>query len=340
MLLNQRPDGTASLNEEYYLLGPIIPEDADLRQRLNQKFLAIVLEQHTFDLKDQSFKRGCIFCRDVIEPSRADFVDHLYSKHCLWLGKAERLVFVDHLFDRLESQMENLICLFCEKIFKDRMALKEHMRKKGHKKINPANKGYDKYFMTNYYKEERPRENRKETRSTLIPHEEDTSLFNDSEDSDTDWLEPVEMDPLTCLFCATQEADYASIARHMKQEHNFSLDEALNDRDFYIKVKIINYIRRQILTLRCVFCMEKHQSLDQLQKHMAAENHCALPEAGEPWNKPEYFFSTFEDDALLLCIDKEDDPETADSVCVYAEDKVVATNEIAESLSRDLNNKL
>ena len=43
-----------------------------------------------------------------------------------------------------------LECLFCEKSFKDRQTLKDHMRKKQHKKINPKNKEYDKYYIINY----------------------------------------------------------------------------------------------------------------------------------------------------------------------------------------------
>ena len=44
----------------------------------------------------------------------------------------------------------SLHCLFCEKLFKDRTSLKDHMRKKQHKKINPKNKEYDRFYMINY----------------------------------------------------------------------------------------------------------------------------------------------------------------------------------------------
>lgn len=44
----------------------------------------------------------------------------------------------------------SLQCLFCEKLFKDRRALKDHMRKKQHKKINPKNKEYDRFYVINY----------------------------------------------------------------------------------------------------------------------------------------------------------------------------------------------
>jgi hypothetical protein len=44
----------------------------------------------------------------------------------------------------------SLICIYCEKTFKNRMVLKEHMRKKFHKCINPNNQVYDKFYINNY----------------------------------------------------------------------------------------------------------------------------------------------------------------------------------------------
>jgi len=41
-------------------------------------------------------------------------------------------------------------CLFCEKEFKEWSILKDHMRKKGHKRLDPKNKDYDKYYVINY----------------------------------------------------------------------------------------------------------------------------------------------------------------------------------------------
>lgn len=44
----------------------------------------------------------------------------------------------------------SLKCLYCERTFKDRHVLKEHMRKKQHKKVNPKNKAYDRFYVINY----------------------------------------------------------------------------------------------------------------------------------------------------------------------------------------------
>lgn len=44
----------------------------------------------------------------------------------------------------------SLQCLYCEGTFRDHATLKEHMRKKLHKRINPKNRTYDKFYVINY----------------------------------------------------------------------------------------------------------------------------------------------------------------------------------------------
>lgn len=344
MLLNQKPDGTASQDEKYFLLSDIISEDLNLRKELNEKLIKLVLDQHQFELTDKNFKRGCIFCRDVPGPARSDFIHHLYNKHFLQLGKPEKLVFVDHLFDRIEKQMESLICLFCEKLFKDRTALKEHMRKKGHKKINPANKSYDQYFLVNYHKEQqstnmkrRPRPTADANKKTHIKPAVASDLLTEelAQDSDSDWSDwKEESQNVTCLFCADKQKNYSALKKHMLQTHSFDLEESLANRSFYERIKIINFIRRQMLNNRCIACQMKHDDKPGLQEHLKQEQHCIVPTI-DHWNQPEYFFPTFEDDALLYFIEEDQNCELNDSVQIYSEDSNVAINKDAENLSRE-----
>lgn len=42
------------------------------------------------------------------------------------------------------------MCIYCNKEFKDFVMLKEHMRKKNHKRIDPKDKSYDQFYMINY----------------------------------------------------------------------------------------------------------------------------------------------------------------------------------------------
>lgn len=338
MLLNQLPDGTPSKDEKYFLLSDIDKEDADLRSELARKELNIILKQHQFELTDNTFKRGCIFCREIIEPTRADFVNHLYNKHSLQLGKPENLIFIDSLFDQIEHQMENLVCLFCEKVFKDRQTLKEHMRKKGHKLINPSNKLYDKYFMVNYSKDKPKSTNKKSRTGKSVKQVKDAKPEESDGDSDSsdwsDWKENSQL--LVCLFCDEKCSSYDAIKGHMKNgKHEFDLEKAFTDRSFYEKIKMINYIRRQIINNRCTFCQTKHSTKEELRVHLDTEKHCALETTREdPWNQPEFFFPTFEDDALLYFIEEDTNVDNND-VCVFSEDTKIIANPVAESLSRE-----
>ena len=41
-------------------------------------------------------------------------------------------------------------CLYCDKTFRDYKTLREHMRKKLHKKLNPSNTGYSRQNLNNF----------------------------------------------------------------------------------------------------------------------------------------------------------------------------------------------
>ena len=79
---------------------------------------------------------SCLFCRSVFNCPR-DVFNHMAFSHNFSVGQPDNLVFVGDLLDLLERRLNDLVCIFCEKVFKSRDVLKEHMRKKSHKKINP-----------------------------------------------------------------------------------------------------------------------------------------------------------------------------------------------------------
>ncbi|TGZ56171.1 Uncharacterized protein DBV15_01680 [Temnothorax longispinosus] len=155
LLMDCTPDGQPSKNEHYFLLSDCLSEDKTLRDEIHRAKLEWILAKQAAERADTSFKRGCIFCRTEICGSRAEYIKHLYQKHNLYLGKPENLVFVDELLDKIQNNVESLICIYCEGTFKDRTVLKEHMRKKFHKCINPHNKTYDKFYINNYLEPER-----------------------------------------------------------------------------------------------------------------------------------------------------------------------------------------
>lgn len=82
--------------------------------------------------------------------TRANYLNHLSTKHNLQLGNPQNLVYIDELIEKIEEKLNNLQCVYCEKTFPDRGILKEHMRKKMHKTINPHNREYDRYYIVNY----------------------------------------------------------------------------------------------------------------------------------------------------------------------------------------------
>ena len=77
------------------------------------------------------------------------------------------VVFVKEYLDTLQKKLDrlefdswetlrpflclcSLLCLYCERTFRDQATLRDHMRKKQHRKVNPQNKAYDKFYLINY----------------------------------------------------------------------------------------------------------------------------------------------------------------------------------------------
>lgn len=136
-----------STNTKYYLLSTLIKEDLELRHKLQLEY---VLQVQEFERTDTGYRKPCLLCRLNFEGKRSDYLKHLSDQHNLHLGNPQNLVFISELVDVIEEKLNNLVCIYCEKVFPERMVLKEHMRKKLHKRINPKNKCYDKYYIVNY----------------------------------------------------------------------------------------------------------------------------------------------------------------------------------------------
>ncbi|XP_070506951.1 zinc finger protein 277 [Chironomus tepperi] len=344
MLWKQKPDGTKTEEDEkYYLLSDIVPKDKELRMNLQKKKVEVALARHQFERSDRNYIRGCLYCRSAIDPTRYSYIEHLYSKHFLHLGKPENLVFIDELIDFLEEKLSNLVCIYCEKIFKDRATLKEHMRKKGHKKINPENKAYDRFFMVNY-KIKEPTIKSQNPQKSYTPRDLHENNFDDDdkeifENEDSEWNEWNEQDKeilTTCLFCTHKDKDFNELLGHMKLIHNFNFEEITINLNFYKKVKLVNYIRRKVHLKQCLSCDESFENAEILLTHLSHENHnqCDV----KSFDKPEFFFPTFEDDNFLCHLDNfdENDDMSDDSFgAVISEDRLLSINEDAEMLSRE-----
>uniref|UniRef100_A0A1B0ADE3 C2H2-type domain-containing protein n=1 Tax=Glossina pallidipes TaxID=7398 RepID=A0A1B0ADE3_GLOPL len=354
MLLDQLPDGAFSKNEKYYLLSDILPEDREIRDKLKEKRLEKVLSQHQYELTDRNFERECLYCRDVISGLRSTYIEHLFSKHFLQLGKSENLVFIDELIAKVANNLEKLICLYCEKKFKDRATLKEHMRKKGHKRINPNNRSYDKYFLENYrvnnqvhdkkhlsypHKTRQKLANKNQDKEATRPSKDSECVSfkqnQTSEDSDSDWSDwnADSLQTLTCLYCTEQCKDFNTFRQHLLAEHSFDFDSCLKGLNFYQRIKIVNYVRRQTYQHRCVTCNRRFENNNELLQHLEKETHYGVGEKKQ-WDKPEYFFPTYEDDGLLCILDDNPNDDMDETVVrIISEESKAEINKDAEKLS-------
>ncbi|XP_002062718.2 zinc finger protein 277 [Drosophila willistoni] len=354
MFLDQLPDGTYAKNEKYYLLCDILPQDYELRQSLKEQRLKSALERHHYELTDRNFSKDCLFCRTVIKGLRADYLDHLFDKHFLLVGKPEKLVYVDELLNQLEKNLNRLICLFCEKTFKDRPTLKEHMRKKGHKRINPNRKEYDKYFLINYNRGSQPQQSRqghqkrqtsrrKCSNSTVekegsVDFDKHFARQDSDGEHDSDWSDwagddEAEGNSFKCLYCPHLDNQFADLKQHMNEIHHLDFEMETKSLNFYERVKIVNYVRRQICMLRCVSCDLQFDEFDLLEEHMTQELHCGIGRRLN-WDKPEFFFPYMENDGLLCVLDDTGaDEEEMDMVRIISEDSMAEINKDAERLS-------
>ncbi|XP_014371254.2 zinc finger protein 277 [Papilio machaon] len=335
MLLDSKPDGTQSKDEEYYLLSDVHPEDKELRSNLLQKRLEKLLEIHAFEREDTNYERECLFCRCQSNTTRASYLNHLFEKHNFYVAKPENLIFVDGLIDLIALKLKNLQCIYCEGVFKDRMILKEHMRKKGHKRINPNNKEYDKYFLVNYLGD-KPKTTNQACKKHYHEVQKTKQWANkecdqDSDvDSDPDWSQWTEENgPLiTCLLCDHGETEYQSILDHMEQKHDFSFTKETDGLLFYHKIKIVNFIRRQVYLKQCWTCDTKFDDAKNLEKHLKETKHWQLPE--KMWDQPEFYFPTYEDD-LFLCFINDDNDSWWSS-----DDEEATNNMMSDDISREM----
>ncbi|XP_027141698.1 zinc finger protein 277 [Larimichthys crocea] len=307
--------GPVEKQEDYFLLCDVLPEDRILRERLQQKRLEEVLEQQQVERDDNSFHHLCMFCSEEFTGNRSSLLNHMAREHSFSIGLPDNIVYCKQFLDTLQSKLDNLQCLYCEKTFRDKTTLKDHMRKKAHRRINASNREYDRFYVINYLELGKTWEE--------VQSEDDRELADDEDDDWSDWqAHPVSA---VCLFCDHQSETMEQIYTHMKEAHDFDLHKLRTELNlkFYQQVKLVNFIRRQIHQNRCYGCQEKFDSRENVLRHVVAEGHVMkLPDVSI-WNQPQYYFPTYENDALLCTLsdsDESDDKTHSEDVPVIAED--------------------
>ncbi|KAI5105428.1 zinc finger protein 277 [Silurus meridionalis] len=350
--------GPAELQEYYFLLCDVLPEDRILRENLQQKRLATlhrrhnrspmphrgrallnelprpssdvrykhtienftrleeVLEQQQKERDDTSFQRTCMFCSEECTGNRSVLLNHMAREHSFSIGLPDNIVYCTQFLDTLEKKLDNMQCLYCEKIFRDKTTLKDHMRKKQHRRINGSNHEYDRFYVINYLELGKTWEE--------VQSEDDRELLEDEDDDWSDWqAHPV---CAVCLFCEQQEETMDQIYSHMQEAHQFDLHKLKTDLNlkFYQQVKLVNYIRRELHQCRCYGCQRKFGTKEEVVRHLKEAGHVTQLPDSTHWDQPQYYFPTYENDALLTALsDSEgecDGAEQNSDIPVFAED--------------------
>ncbi|XP_067934117.1 zinc finger protein 277-like isoform X2 [Watersipora subatra] len=197
-------DMTAEGPVYYYMLSSVLKEDRLLRSKLNQERLKKILNLQQLEREDNSKSWCCLFCGELITGNRSLILGHMKSEHNFNIGHPDNLVHVEAFLNKLHDKLDRLLCLYCEKTFKDKLTLKEHMRKKLHKKLNPRNQEYDKFYLINYLEMGCDREPKtvRRGRGGVVAY---ITTSTDS-DAEEEWQEETDENTAeqyqsTCLFC-------------------------------------------------------------------------------------------------------------------------------------------
>jgi hypothetical protein len=331
---NTGPNDLEPSQTFYFLCPDVLPEDKNLRNRLAVERLKSVLQDQDNERKETDFSRQCLFCKTICTGNRKDLLNHLEEKHNFSVGDADNMVYVKELMDLLSKKLNELKCFYCEKTFKDWDVLKEHMRKKQHKQLNPDDKQYDSFYVINY----------------LEPGKtwKDFMKEKDSNDRDidkiqghwNDWIEE-SLDSrdveLVCLFCKEIKTQISELKEHMNDQHSFDFDHLVKNYTFYQRVKIVNFIRKKMICSTCHVCLE---FFPDLRQHFFDSGHWRdLPKESD-WENPKYLLPSLKNDNLLCCLgDEKDIPCCSNHITkesVIAEDiKIIELKDVSPEI-RDL----
>ncbi|XP_054427345.1 zinc finger protein 277 [Pteronotus mesoamericanus] len=313
-----RINSTAPLEEQdnYFLLCDVLPEDRVLREELQKQKLKGILEQQQRERDDNSFRGVCMFCSEEFFGNRSVLLNHMSREHAFNIGLPDNIVNCSEFLHTLQKKLDNLQCLYCEKTFRDENTLKGHMRKRQHRRVNPKNREYDRFYVINYLELGKSWEE--------VQSEDDRELLDHQEEDWSDWEErPVSA---VCLFCEKQAETIEKLCVHMEDAHDFDLLKIKSELglSFYQQVKLVNFIRRQIHQRRCYGCHAEFATSAALRSHLGEAKHAALLPAAATWDQPEYYFPTYENDSLLCTLSDSDSdpaaPEQKGKVPVISED--------------------
>jgi len=327
---------SAAQGEEYhYLLCDTIPQDHALRHKLQRKRLEYALQRQEAERNDVTFSRLCLFCNAYFEGNRAGLFHHMAEDHNFNVGQPDNIVFSNEFLDTLQSKLDNSLCLYCEKDFKDKTTLKDHMRKKMHRRIRGSNREYDKFYLINYLEL---------GKSWNDIQSEDDIEIRPGPAAESEWADWTGEGTFSvCLFCSYPSCGAEEIYAHMRLKHGFDLSRirATLKLSFYQQIKLVNFYRRKLHENVCPTCSLAFPDKDSTVRHMQETSHTNDVPALVQWDQPQFFFPTYENDHLLsLLEDVDDNPEVA---VVQPEDppdssiynSILARNELRQEIIYD-----
>eukprot|EP01122_Echinamoeba_exundans_P000154 TRINITY_DN10133_c0_g1_i1.p1 TRINITY_DN10133_c0_g1~~TRINITY_DN10133_c0_g1_i1.p1 ORF type:complete len:351 (-),score=43.99 TRINITY_DN10133_c0_g1_i1:538-1551(-) len=242
----------ANSDQQFSQPAGLVLEDASWKQTTLNEAL-----EHQRQERNGKFSRTCPICGINPFPEAAslrEMFSHMFTEHHFNMGHPDNLVFVPELLDLLDKSLLELRCIYCEKVFKTRQILKEHMRKKRHIRIHPKNPRYDRFYVLNYSKDGFLTPS---VRSSASDDFGNQDINDEEEETWEDWIdEDADRQKMRCLFCEELSEGNQTCFDHMVQKHNFDLSRIRRDEklDFYATVRLVNYIRRRTAESRCPMC--------------------------------------------------------------------------------------
>lgn len=317
-------------SEMYYLLCDVVTEDRILREELQIMRLKELIDIQSKERANKEFEKMCLFCTKFFIGNRNGLFIHMNEDHNFNVGHPHNLVFVDEFLTEIEQKLANFECLYCDKVFKDRVSLIEHMRKKSHRRLNPQNKAYDKYYIINYLELGKNWE-------MLQGEPDQLEQCDDWSGWDDEFGQTA-----VCFFCPSQFITHEKLFEHMEKSHDFDFIAMRKDMNlsFYQQIKMVNYIRRTVLQLKKTDDERKveegESSLTEADPNTFASTISQCIISSTKWNQPQYYFPTYENDTLLCQLeDKEGLIEPEDNF-VIGEDGIDCKAIINGSILTDL----
>ena len=301
-------------------------EDEELRVRLNKEKLVQMLAIQEQERTHPPFHNACLFCRSH-HPNLTALFDHMYTQHSFQIGLASNLVLVPCFLDLLRDQLKKTRCLFCEVEFRDGMALRRHMRKKKHFRVNPRNTLYDHFYIANYLDPNqvpRSQNQHQDSSASDEDHLEVTCEEDGSADEEgwSDWDEQVDQNT-QCLFCSFVAPTPLSLLQtHLPMHHEFDLSllSTQYKMDVYDRIKLVNFIRRLQYSHACL-CGQQFDSESDLNHHYSQnQRHCGLIlESREEWSGTQYLLPTYEEDPIFMALDYDEDLDAYENISECAD---------------------